>query len=149
MKQIDLGQSITILASLGVIAGIVFLGLELRQNNELMEAEARFNRLSLSREASNIQFIKRRGSFSEEFVRSAISVALKSGRQRSGNEEDRLWPAGRHTRESGSNRGDCVSWLRTSSDENYTARFIASFIAAVVPRLARSQHRTSGFRVRF
>ncbi len=47
MKKIDLGQSITILANLGVIAGIIFLGVELRQNNELMEAEARFNRLSI------------------------------------------------------------------------------------------------------
>jgi len=55
MAKVDVGQSVTILANLGVIAGIVFLGIELRQNNELMEAEARFNRLSLSREAYNIQ----------------------------------------------------------------------------------------------
>ena len=40
MKKLDLGQSIGILANVGVIAGIVFLGLELRQHNELMEAEA-------------------------------------------------------------------------------------------------------------
>lgn len=32
MKKIDLGQKIGILANLGVIAGIVFLGYELRQN---------------------------------------------------------------------------------------------------------------------
>ena len=41
MKKLELGQSVGILANLGVIAGIFFLGLELRQNNELMEAEAR------------------------------------------------------------------------------------------------------------
>ena len=41
MKKIDLGRTIGILANLGVIAGIIFLGVELRQNNELMEAEAR------------------------------------------------------------------------------------------------------------
>ena len=41
MKKIDLGQTISILANLGVIAGIVFLGIELRQNNELMAAQAR------------------------------------------------------------------------------------------------------------
>ena len=41
MKKIDLGQTITIFANLGVIAGIVFLGIELRQNNELLEAESR------------------------------------------------------------------------------------------------------------
>ena len=47
MKKLDLGQTITILANVGVIAGIVFLGVELRQNNELMESQARFNRLSI------------------------------------------------------------------------------------------------------
>ncbi len=41
MKKIELGQTITILANLGVIAGILFLGIELQQNNQLMEAEAR------------------------------------------------------------------------------------------------------------
>ena len=40
MKKIDLGQTITILANLGVIAGIVFLAVELQQNNQLMRAEA-------------------------------------------------------------------------------------------------------------
>ena len=44
MKTIDLGQAVSILANVGVIAGIVFLGIELRQNNELLEAESRFAR---------------------------------------------------------------------------------------------------------
>jgi len=39
MKKIDLPQSITILANIGVIAGIVFLGVELRQNNRLLASE--------------------------------------------------------------------------------------------------------------
>lgn len=46
MKKIDLGQSISILANVGVIAGIVFLAFELRQNNELLVAQtsyAQFN----------------------------------------------------------------------------------------------------------
>ena len=51
MKKIDVGQTVTILANAGVIAGILLLAYELRQNNELMEAEARFNRLSLITEA--------------------------------------------------------------------------------------------------
>ncbi len=55
MKKIDLGQTITILANLGVIAGIVFLGIELQQNNELMAADARFNRLSISTESYTLQ----------------------------------------------------------------------------------------------
>lgn len=34
MKRLDLGQTITILANLGVIAGIVFLAIEVQQNTE-------------------------------------------------------------------------------------------------------------------
>ena len=41
MKKIDLGHTISILANVGVIAGIVFLAVELRQNNELMAADSR------------------------------------------------------------------------------------------------------------
>ena len=41
MKKIDLGQTISILANIGVIAGIVFLALELQQNNTLLSAQAR------------------------------------------------------------------------------------------------------------
>ena len=41
MKKIDLGQTITILANIGVIAGIIFLAVELRQNNELLGVQAR------------------------------------------------------------------------------------------------------------
>ena len=41
MKKIDLGQTISIIANLGVIAGIVFLAVEIRQNNELLRAGAR------------------------------------------------------------------------------------------------------------
>ena len=54
MKSFDLGKFVKTLANVGVIAGIVFLAFELRQNNELMEAEARFNRVAVSREAYNI-----------------------------------------------------------------------------------------------
>ena len=39
MKKIDLGQTINILANVGVIAGIVFLAFELQQNNELLGAQ--------------------------------------------------------------------------------------------------------------
>ncbi len=47
MKNLDLGQTINTLANIGVIAGIIFLAIEVHQNNELMSAEARFNRLNL------------------------------------------------------------------------------------------------------
>ncbi len=54
MKKIDLGQAITIFANIGVIAGIVFLAYELRQNTEairldgaqfMASEQAAFNRL--------------------------------------------------------------------------------------------------------
>ena len=45
MKKIDLGQAIQIIANVGVIAGIVFLAIELRQNNEYMAANARYDLL--------------------------------------------------------------------------------------------------------
>ena len=41
MKKIDLGQRISILANLGVIAGIVFLGIEVRQNNDALNSQSR------------------------------------------------------------------------------------------------------------
>ena len=41
--KIDLGQTITILANLGVIAGIVFLAIELNQNNRLLRAQEQHN----------------------------------------------------------------------------------------------------------
>ena len=41
MKKIDIGQTVSVLANVGVIAGIVFLAIELRQNNDLLRSEAR------------------------------------------------------------------------------------------------------------
>jgi hypothetical protein len=43
MKKIDIGQTITILANVGVIAGIAVLAYELRQNNEALDAQSRYN----------------------------------------------------------------------------------------------------------
>ena len=39
MKKIDLGQTITILANVGVIVGIVFLVVEIRQNTQQLTLE--------------------------------------------------------------------------------------------------------------
>ena len=43
MKKVDLAQVIAMLANVGVIAGIIFLGYELHQNNEQLAADSRFN----------------------------------------------------------------------------------------------------------
>ena len=52
MKKPDLSQTVSILANLGVIAGIIFLAFELQQNNELLRAEARANQLEARRGSS-------------------------------------------------------------------------------------------------
>ena len=44
MKKIDLAQTLNTLANVGVIAGIIFLAFELRQNNDLLTAQARVKR---------------------------------------------------------------------------------------------------------
>ena len=43
MKQIDLSHSIAIVANIGVIIGIVFLGIEIRGNTIATEATTAFN----------------------------------------------------------------------------------------------------------
>lgn len=51
MSRIEPAQIATLVANLGVIAGILLLAYELRQNNELMEAEARLHRTNMTIEA--------------------------------------------------------------------------------------------------
>lgn len=41
MRKLDMARTITTLANLGVIAGIVVLAVELNQNNQLLKMEAR------------------------------------------------------------------------------------------------------------
>ena len=43
MKKIDLSQTITVIANLGVIGGVVFLAFEIRQNTAQMRAEAAYS----------------------------------------------------------------------------------------------------------
>lgn len=40
-KKIDLGQMLTIGANFGVVVGIIFLAVELQQNNQLLETQVR------------------------------------------------------------------------------------------------------------
>lgn len=41
MKKIDVGQAVAVLANVGVIAGIMFLAIELRLNTRAVEAQTR------------------------------------------------------------------------------------------------------------
>ena len=80
MKKIDLGQAIETLANVGVILGIIFLVVELRQSNELMEADARFNRLTRSADAW--QSMAENGDLTELQVRSENGEVLSEVEQR-------------------------------------------------------------------
>jgi|MEHZ01.4.fsa_nt_MEHZ011219110.1_18 hypothetical protein len=46
LKNIDFSKIVSITANIAVIAGIVFLGFEVQQNNKLLEAQARHNLIS-------------------------------------------------------------------------------------------------------
>ena len=50
MKKIDLGQTINTLANVGVIAGIIVLAVEVHQNNEALNLQARQERAAVRRE---------------------------------------------------------------------------------------------------
>ncbi len=54
MKKIEVSQIVAILANIGVLAGIFFLAIELQQNNQLMEGEARRARASSVQESWTI-----------------------------------------------------------------------------------------------
>jgi len=63
MKKMDLGQTITILANIGVIAGIAMLAVELRQNNEALGTQARLERegvlrAGISRRLNNLGAVR-------------------------------------------------------------------------------------------
>ena len=76
MKKIDLGQAISILANVGVIGGIVFLAMELRQNNSFLAAQASYMQFSVERERrtrtmenrANLTDISRRANAGEELT---------------------------------------------------------------------------------
>ena len=68
MKKINLGQTITIFANIGVIGGILLLAYELRQNNEFMGAQERFNRLTIS--TGSFISVAENPDFAEAFLKS-------------------------------------------------------------------------------
>ncbi len=73
MKKIELGQTLTILANVGVLAGILLLAFELSQNREMMTAQTRneisqgaIALLTLAINDVSFQNVIRRGQFGEE-----------------------------------------------------------------------------------
>ena len=74
MKTENLNRWLTLAANVAVLIGILFVALELQQNNELMEAEARFNRLSVSRDAW--QSMAENGDYADVLVRAERGEVL-------------------------------------------------------------------------
>ena len=65
MKKLDLGQVITISANVGVIIGIFFLVIEVRQNNLLMMSQTRSQ---ISQSISNVLFSQAQSPYLEDLV---------------------------------------------------------------------------------
>jgi hypothetical protein len=78
MKRIDLGQTIAILANVGVIAGIVFLALELRQNQASLDEANALNRADSATEALQY-FNEVRTLLAQDEKLSAIWLSGKAG----------------------------------------------------------------------
>ena len=79
MNKINVGQTISILANIGVIAGIVFLAVELRQNNALLAADARSN--LADRRTRFIEMIAQSPDLSELMVKAARNQELTPAEQ--------------------------------------------------------------------
>ncbi len=79
MKTESLSRWLTLGANLGVIAGIVFLAIELRQNNDLLAADARFNRLQVS--WNGWQSLAENGDLTDLIVATANGEILEGSEQ--------------------------------------------------------------------
>ena len=75
MKKIELGRTVSILANAGVIAGILFLVFELRQNNSLLESEARSN-LDANRVSMQQNIVEDSGGIAELMYRARMGEQL-------------------------------------------------------------------------
>jgi len=83
MKKIDLGQTIAILANIGVIAGIAFLAVEIRQNTRIVQAQTRAQIASES--ADHLMRRAENGELAE------IATRAENGDELSQAEEQRLF----------------------------------------------------------
>jgi hypothetical protein len=77
MMKIDLGQTIGILANLGVIAGIVFLGIELRQNNDQLQIQARQNVYEMQAEIQR-NFFRNDGGLADLYWKEVLGGDLST-----------------------------------------------------------------------
>jgi len=89
MKKIDLGQMIAVLANIGVIAGIVFLGIEINQNSNELAAQTR-NSLYEMRANLELDFQRNIGGIAD------IYEKIKAGEALTRSEQDRFFSRRAH-----------------------------------------------------
>jgi len=75
MKKIDLGQTITILANLGIIAGIAFLAIEVQQNNDQLRIQARQNVYEMQAEIQR-NFFRNDGGLADLYFKEVLGENL-------------------------------------------------------------------------
>ncbi len=75
MKKIDLGQTIGILANVGVLAGLILLAFELNQNRDMMRAQVRHQ---VSQGLIDQFFSTAANPELTEFVQRALASSLES-----------------------------------------------------------------------
>ena len=121
MKKIDLGQTITILANIGVLAGIVFLAVELRQNSELM-------RIQINQARADAAMLNNEQSFNSDYI-PTIRVKISEGQELTG--EDWLRSVG-WFRSSNRNQDNVLSQYRAGMLSDNIPRSIGDFVEAVV-----------------
>lgn len=74
MNLDSLNKWLTLAANIGVIAGIIFLGLELQQNNELLEAQTRYNHKETR--ANNMSAFSNNSELAEIIVKAGSGETL-------------------------------------------------------------------------
>jgi len=75
MKKIDLGQTIGILANVGVIGGLIFVGFQLRQDREIATIDSIQSSMSMSMRVSSSQLLAEN---SDVWVRGLASDSLSA-----------------------------------------------------------------------
>lgn len=84
MAKIGIGQTIGILANLGVIAGILFLAVGIQQNNDLLTSQASYAQFNIERERRSRLIENRNGIYD-------IVEKARQGEQLSETEAGRLF----------------------------------------------------------
>ena len=79
MKRVGIGQAIQVAANMGVIAGIVFLALEIRQNSDLLSSQARFN--NIQNQMSFAAMLVADGELTELIARAMQGAEISAGEQ--------------------------------------------------------------------